>query len=497
MRLAIVPFAFAGVLALALGARGLELEQPAANAPPASGPPVQTAQFFRTAPSTDNRVVPPNGEVARYSLSPIVKKVAPAVVNVYASRNINPRSSALFQDPVFRQFFGDQQPSRRAQQSLGSGVIVDSAGTIVTNLHVIADADEVKVALADRREFEADIVLKDSQSDLAVLKLKGGGTFPFLELGNSDELEVGDLVLAIGNPFGVGQTVTSGIISALARSQITRDDEKFYIQTDAAINPGNSGGGLIDAAGRLVGINTAIFSPSGGSNGIGFAIPSNMVRLVVDAAHNGGKVRRPWLGASFQTVTAEVANALGIDHSYGALVSDVAADGPAAKAGLRAGDLVTDIDGAAVTDPGMLNYRIVTGGIGRTARLAVLRDGKKMEVRIPLAPAPETVPRDEVRVGGNSPFTGAVIVNLSPAVAEEMGLQSRQTTSGVVVLEAARNTPAGQTGLQRGDIILDVNGTRIDTTRSLDRLVRSTNSRAWRFSIERNGQVIRTQRYGG
>ena len=258
--------------------------------------------MFTGAPATaQERRVPGPGEL-RLSYAPVVQRVAPAVVNVYAAKVVQNRNP-LFDDPVFRRFFGvPGDGGRQIQRSLGSGVIVDLSGLVVTNVHVIEGADEVKVALADKREFEAEIVLKDKRSDLAVLRIKDTHErFPVLEFANSDALEVGDVVLAIGDPFGVGQTVTHGIVSALARTQVGITDYQFFIQTDAAINPGNSGGALVDMSGRLVGINTAIFSRSGGSQGIGFAIPANMVRVVVASAKSGGSsVMRPWLGAKLQ-----------------------------------------------------------------------------------------------------------------------------------------------------------------------------------------------------
>ena len=282
-----------------------------------------------------DRRVPSSGAELRLSYAPIVQRVQPAVVNVYAAKTVQNRNP-LLDDPLFRRFFGvpGQQPEQM-QRSLGSGVMVDSTGLVVTNNHVIEGADQVKISLADKREFEAEIVLKDSRTDLAVLKIKDGKEkFATLDFANSDELLVGDVVLAIGNPFGVGQTVTHGIVSALARTQVGITDYQFFIQTDAAINPGNSGGALVDMTGKLAGINTAIFSRSGGSQGIGFAIPSNMVRVVVASAKSGGKaVKRPWLGAKLQAVTPEIAETMGLKLPNGALVANVAPNSPAARAG--------------------------------------------------------------------------------------------------------------------------------------------------------------------
>src|SRR5216117_561668 len=302
--------------------------------------------------SAQDRRVPSSATELRLSYAPIVQRVQPAVVNVYAAKTVQNRNP-LLDDPIFRRFFGvpGQQPEQM-QRSLGSGVMVDASGLVVTNKHVIEGADQVKISLADKREFEAEIVLKDSRTDLAVLRVKDGKEkFATLDFANSDELLVGDVVLAIGNPFGVGQTVTQGIISALARTQVGITDYQFFIQTDAAINPGNSGGALVDMTGRLAGINTAIFSRSGGSQGIGFAIPANMVRVVVAFVKSGGKaVKRPWLGAKLQAVTPEIAESLGLKVPTGALVANVAPGSPAARAGLKLSDLIVAIDGQTIED---------------------------------------------------------------------------------------------------------------------------------------------------
>ena len=322
---------------------------------------------------------------------------APAVVNVYAARVVENRNPFM-NDPLFRQFFG-AVPREQVLRSLGSGVIVDPSGLVVTNYHVIEGASEVKVALSDKREFDAEIVLKDEHSDLTVLRLKGvNERFPVLDFANSDELQVGDVVLAIGDPFGVGQTVTHGIVSALARTQVGISDYQFFIQTDAAINPGNSGGALVDLNGRLVGINTAIYSRSGGSQGIGFAIPANMVRVVVASAKGGSAaVKRPWLGAKLQEVTPEIAESLGLKRPSGALVANVAAGGPAARAGIKTGDVIVSIDGTVVDDPNSFDYRFATKPLGGTAQIALLRQGREIAVTIGLQSAPET-PREEVEI---------------------------------------------------------------------------------------------------
>src|SRR5689334_17036674 len=287
---------------------------------------------------------PPSREAAQYSFAPIVKRSSPAVVNVFARGRVQVQSP-FADDPFFRRFFGDRfgMPTERIQNSLGSGVIVSPDGVMVTNTHVVklGGVPEIRVVLADRREFDAKIVLQDEKTDITVLKIEGAeGTFPFLAFEDSDILEVGDMVLAIGNPFGVGQTVTQGIVSALTRSEIGQSDAQVFIQTDAAINPGNSGGALVDMAGRLVGINTAIYSRSGGSHGIGFAIPSNLVKLVVDSGIAGRKVERPWLGARLDAVTRDNAEALRLDRAVGAYVTRVYPGSPAAQAGLLQGDVI-------------------------------------------------------------------------------------------------------------------------------------------------------------
>jgi Do/DeqQ family serine protease len=417
------------------------------------------------------------------------------VVNVYAAKVVQIRNP-LLDDPIFRRFFGvpNGTPREQVQRSLGSGVIVDPSGLIVTNNHVIEGADEIKVSLADKREFEVDMVLKDARTDLAVLRIKGARErFPALDFANSDSVQVGDVVLAIGNPFGVGQTVTHGIVSAVARTQVGITDYQFFIQTDAAINPGNSGGPLVDLTGRMVGINTAIFSRSGGSQGIGFAIPANMVRVVVASAAGGGTaVKRPWLGAKLQLVTPEIAESLGLKRPAGVLVASVTPNSPAARAGLKTGDIITAVDGQAVDDPNAFDYRFGTKPLGGSARLGILRGGREMTVTVALQTAPET-PREEVVIRSRSPFAGAKVGNLSPALAEELRLDS--SAEGVVVLDIANGSTAQQLGFRRGDIVLSVNDQKIEKSRDLER-VTATASRVWRVSIQRGGQQISAM-FGG
>jgi len=444
--------------------------------------------LFVVPAAAQDRVVPTSPNQARLSYAPIVQRVQPAVVNVYAAKTVQNRNP-LLDDPVFRRFFGvpGQQPEQM-QRSLGSGIMVDSNGLVVTNNHVIEGADQVKVSLSDKREFEAEIVLKDSRTDLAVLRLKDvKEKFPTLDFSNSDDAQIGDVVLAIGNPFGVGQTVTHGIISALARTQAGITDYQFFIQTDAAINPGNSGGALVDMNGKLVGINTAIYSRSGGSVGIGFAIPSNMVRVVVASAKGGGKaVQRPWLGARLQTVTPEIAETLGLARPTGALVSSVSANSPAAKAGLKVSDLVTGIDGQTVDDPNTFDYRFATRPLGGTAAIEIQRGGKLVKLAIPLEVAPDTG-RDEIEIKSRSPFQGAKVANISPALADELKLDSN--VEGIVVTDLADNAPAAGVGFRKGDVILAVNGQKIAKTGDLAKAALDQ-SRVWRITVIRGGQQI-------
>jgi Do/DeqQ family serine protease len=447
---------------------------------------VIAAIFTGAAPAQERRV--PNASELRLSYAPVVQRVSPAVVNVYAAKVVQNRNP-LLEDPIFRRFFGvPGGGAPQVQRSLGSGVIVDASGLVVTNVHVIEGADEVKVALADRREFEATIVLKDKRTDLAVLRLKDAHErFPVLELANSDALEVGDIVLAVGNPFGVGQTVTHGIVSALARTQVGVGDYQFFIQTDAAINPGNSGGALADLSGRLVGINTAIFSQSGGSQGVGFAIPANMVRVVVASAKGGSSaVKRPWLGAKLQPVTPEIADSMGLARPAGALIASVVGNGPAAQAGLKPGDVVVAVDGQPVDDPNAFDYRFATKALGGAAQLALLRTGKPLTVSVALEPAP-AIARDEIVIRSRSPFSGVKVANLSPSLADE--LQLADTDSGVVVLDVDAGSYASNLGFQRGDVILEVNGEPIGKTRDLEKIT-SVPSRVWRIGLLRGGQKI-------
>ncbi len=429
----------------------------------------------------------------RLSFAPLVEKAAPAVVNIYTRKIQRTRSSSpLFDDPFFRRFFGEGfslgAPRERVQNSLGSGVIVRGDGLVVTNHHVIKGADEITLVLSDRREFDAELVGSDERTDLAVLRFDPGGeTMPFLRLGDSDTLKVGDLVLAIGNPFGVGQTVTSGIVSALARTQVGIADLSFFIQTDAAINPGNSGGALVGMDGALVGVNSAIYSKSGGSLGIGFAIPANMVRSVIAGVTDGGRLVRPWFGAQGQGVTAEIASSLGLDRPRGVLINKVFAGGPADRAGLRVGDVVLAVNGKAVADDAALRFRIATLSVGGTAKLRAWRRGREQGLIIDLVAAPEVPPSEVTELSGAHPFSGATVANMSPALANELTMNDFD--AGVIILQVRRGSAASRLRFRAGDMVAAVNGTDVETVRHL-KAVMAKPAKRWRITIRRQGKNL-------
>lgn len=451
------------------------------------------AALLSPLPAATAQTVPASRADIAMSFAPLVKQASPAVVNIYTKRRVQQRISPLLQDPLFQRFFGDALsgiPRERVESSLGSGVILASDGLIVTNAHVIKDSDEITVVLADRREFAAKLVTTDEQVDLAVLRIDPGKEkLPVLQMHDSDDLEVGDLVLAIGNPFGVGQTVTSGIVSAVARTAVGISDYNFFIQTDAAINPGNSGGALIGMDGRLVGINTAIYSRSGGSIGIGFAIPANMVRTVVDAVRNGGKLVRPWIGAGGQAVTSDIASSMGLTRPAGVLINQVRKGGPADQAGLKVGDVVTAVNGKAVDDPDSMRYRVATLGVGGTTNVTVLRGGKEQTLALRLIGPPEDPPRQETTLAGRTPLSGAKVANLNPALVEELRFDGAD--SGVVVLEVGRGSPAASLGLRPGDVVLSVNNVDIRRVGDLDSVL-SGQARRWTIAVRRGDQTLTT-----
>lgn len=437
-------------------------------------------------------VVPRSGAEMKMSFAPVVKDAAPAVVNVYTKGVVRTSGSIFDNDPFFRDFFGRRgygtMPRERVQSSLGSGVIVRPEGIIVTNNHVIDGMSEIKIVLSDRREFEAEVLLADEKTDLAVLRIDAGERLPFLDFADSDNAAVGDIVLAIGNPFGVGQTVTNGIVSALARTQVGISDFQSFIQTDAAINPGNSGGALVDVDGRLLGVNTAIFSRSGGSNGIGFAIPANLVRQVVSAAVDGGGViRRPWIGASMDSVESNMAVALGLDRPGGVILNEIFPGGPADSAGLKPGDVITAIETHDVFEQEALKFRIATKGEGDRVSVTYLREGRPHTARLALEVPPETPARNETLLQGNHPLAGAVIANMSPAVNSELGRAFME--KGVVITKAE----GGRFGIRSNMRIISINSEEVSSVDDVQRAL-ATPSRGWLLRLQDPRGRISTMR---
>jgi len=423
------------------------------------------------------------------SFGPVVREAGPAVVNIYARRVVERRVSPFAGDPFFDQLFRQHGRSRpEVENSLGSGVIVSSGGLVVSNHHVVDAASEITVVLADKREFLAEVVLADADNDLAVLRLRDAADLPTLEFRDSDEVEVGELVLAIGNPFGLGQTVSMGIISALARSSLSVGDGRgYFLQTDAAINPGNSGGALIDINGDLVGINTAILTHSGGSNGVGFAIPSNLVRSVVQQAESGARsFQRPWGGASGQAVDGQLAETLGQVVPEGIILSDLHADSPFTLAGLRPGDVVISLNGGAVNSVQEMLFRMSASGIGAKVEVGYLREGKPATALIELIAAPDNPPRDPRRIGDGSPLEGLGVERINPAVIAERNLAIH--AEGVIVTRV--EAWAARAGLRVGDVLLAINGARLTTTEDVERAA-WTRERSWTIDLLRQGQQLR------
>ena len=444
--------------------------------------------------AAQQRAVPESAVAMKQSFAPVVKRAAPAVVNVYVRHRVEQMVSPFFDDPFFGRLFGERFgiPRERIQNSLGSGVLVSPEGVVVTNNHVIQGSGdtEITVALTDGREFPAKVILKDEQTDLAVLRLDAGGVqFSSIEFSDSDSLEVGDLVLAIGDPFGVGQTVTSGIVSALARTQVGISDYQFFIQTDAAINPGNSGGALVDMDGRLVGINTAIFSKSGGSHGIGFAIPSNMVRLVVQSALKGGKVQRPWLGAALQTGDAghrRVARARDAVRRAGRQGSR---QGPRGQGGLESRRRRGQRRRQAGAEPASLPIPLRHQGHRRRGRARRVAQGATGQGH------------HHADRPGRGPAARCARSRRPPSADRLQGRQSSRPRSrrrsastttcatGVVVLDVKDKTPAARLGVKRGDIVVGINNEKVKSVAQLVAALDAADG-GWRLSVERGGKVF-------
>ncbi|HEY5071445.1 MAG TPA: Do family serine endopeptidase [Caulobacteraceae bacterium] len=433
------------------------------------------------------RRVPPDAAAMKLSFAPVVRRAAPAVVNVFSKRVVRQQV-----DPFWGIFAGGMA-REGVEQSLGSGAIVRSDGVILTNHHNIEGAQEIRVVTADRREWPARVLLDDARADLAVLKIDTAGeALPTIAIDDRDSPQVGDLVLAIGDPFGVGQTVTNGIVSALARSDVGISDYSFFIQTDAAINPGNSGGPLVDMNGDLIGVNTAIVSGSGTSSGVGFAIPAAMAKQVVAAALGGGHaVVRPWLGAKTQGLTGEMAKSLGLAAPQGVVVTDIWPGGPAARAGLAQGDVIVTVDGQGVDDDVGLNYRVATRKAGDSLELGVRRNGGSLRTLAVSIAAPPAVPAPDPRaITGRNPLSGASVANLSPASAYQFGVDPF-AGRGVVVTKVDGGF-AQRVGIQAGDFIRAVNGRQIATTAQLAAAL-AAGGGSWSLSIQRAGRLITAQ----
>lgn len=436
------------------------------------------------------RVVPTTRSEITLSFAPVVRQAAPAVVNIYTKKVVQRRASPFAGDPFFERFFRDMFPAQRSRKrienSLGSGVILDPSGIVVSNFHVVGDADEITVVLQDRREFEGRVILADKESDLAVLQLENASNLPTLSIRDSDSLEVGDLVLAIGNPFGVGQTVTSGIISGLTRSGGARKGGAgVFIQTDAAINPGNSGGALVDMEGRLVGVNTAILSRSGGSNGIGFAIPSNLVARVVSSAQSGAKeLVRAWFGFDGETVTGDLAEAIDLATPRGILIEDLHLKSPLGQAGLRRGDVIVALNGGAVNTPQELDFRASTMSIGASASVRYLRAGEELRANVRLIAAPNVPAMDQRELTRKEGLPGLTAINVNPRLIDKLDLSV--SSKGVLVLQA--RGPARRVGLRRGDFIRRVDGQTVGNVAALVESLRSARGETV-LDIERKGRT--------
>ncbi len=426
------------------------------------------------------------------ALSEVAMAVKPSVVNISSTRTFRHPGTMnpFFNDPFFRRFFGDEfrffeRPREHRQSGLGSGVIVDKDGYILTNYHVIKDADEIKVKLSDKREFDGKVIGSDPKTDIAVIKIQAD-KLPVIRWGDSDKLKVGEIILAIGNPFGLTQTVTSGIISATGRANVGIADYEDFIQTDAAINPGNSGGALVNVRGELVGINTAIFSTSGGYQGIGFAIPSNMAKVVMENLIKKGKVVRGWLGVSIQPITPELAKQFNLQHEKGVLIGDVVEDSPAEKAGLKRGDVILEFEGKEFSEPSSLRNAVAAILPGKEVTLKVLRDGKVMTVKATVSELPAGMQKLSPHTEG--PLKGIQVQDITPEIRRALQLPKRIT--GVVVTDVAGGSPAEEF-LTENDIIMEVNRKKVNNTRDFAAAAASLKKgQGALLLIYRNGSTI-------
>lgn len=446
------------------------------------------ACFMAPVAQAETRVPTSQLEI-QMGFAPLVKEAAPAVVNIYAKRVVETRQSPFQGDPFFQNLFRDFGTVRpRVQNSLGSGVILSSDGIVVSNYHVVGMATDIRVVLSDRREFAATVLMADQESDLAILRLTDApADMPYLSLRDSDTVEVGELALAIGNPFGVGQTVSSGIVSGLARSGTAAGaGQGYFLQTDAPINPGNSGGALIDVNGSLIGINTRILTRSGGSNGIGFAIPTNLVaEFMRQVAAGQSTFQRPWAGASGQPVDADIADTLGLDRPGGIMISALHEASPLRAAGIAPGDVILAVDGQPVnTGPEMI-FRMSVAGLGAQAELTVLQAGKVKQHEVTLIAPPEQPDRDTRTAHRRGAFPDLVMSNINPAVIAEYRLPLAST--GVVVEDPG--AAGARAGLRPGDVLLSLNGDALADTKTAERALRKASGRIT-LSIQRGGQQI-------
>ncbi len=445
----------------------------------------------------------PNEAPSRTGFAPVVKKVLPAVVNISSSKMTKVSTEFFGQlpdDPMFRQFFGNgsnhgftiprQAPEQR-EEGLGSGIIMSPDGYILTNNHVVDGASDVRVTLADKREFKAKIVGTDPKSDIAVLKIDAT-SLPCITVGDSSKVQVGDYALAVGDPFGVGQTVTMGIVSATGRSHLGIEDYEDFIQTDAPINPGNSGGALVNDRGELIGVNTAIIAHgSEGNQGIGFAIPVNMARNVMEQIVEHGKVTRGYLGIVPQDVTPAISKAFNDTNASGALVGDVSANSPAQKGGLQRGDIITAVDGKPVADANDLRMKISTMAPGSDANLQVLRNGAQRQIAVKLGELPGTETAANLPGNGSSSssssLSGVSVENLNASSAHDLGLPAN--TQGVVVTKVSPSSAAAEAGLRQGDVIQEVNHKPVKNTSDFEQAMRSSNSEPL-LLVNRNGSTM-------
>ena len=426
--------------------------------------------------------------------APVVQPVLPAVVNIHASKivKMSQQQMPFMNDPMFRQFFGqqfgqqDQQPQEQREHSLGSGVIVTSDGYILTNNHVVDGASDIKVSLKDKREFKAQVVGVDPKTDIAVLKIPATGLTP-ITFGDSTKMQVGDFVLAIGNPFGVGETVTMGIVSATQRSGLGLEDYEDFIQTDAAINPGNSGGALINVHGALIGINTAILTgeEGGGNEGVGFAIPINMARGIMDQLVKNGKVSRGYIGVGIEAVTPDLAKAFGMTTPEGALVGEVEPNSPGSRAGLQRGDIILAVDGQPVSDERDLRLRIAAMSPGQTVKLLILRNGQNQTVSVTLEEFPDKQAAASQGEPTSNAWQGVQVDELTPQIAHELNLPAN--TAGVVISDVDPSSAAAEAGLERGDVIQEVNRQPVSNVEQYEKAIRAAQNGEVLLLINRGG----------